>query len=217
VKFRIHARPAFPHRFPANSPQVLLALNAQILPLCFDNDRNCSPRKPLALITIQIALPCTPSPIPPYLFSITYELPQETREMKKRQRPPASPVSPGQAPRRSGQAEGGRYNGGKNRPPRRFHPGQAQGGATTAGATARSVLRHYKGREADGIRNEYRVGVRKLQHGPYRQSWLRRSNLRRSRRFLRHVAPLLTLAVRAANASPATKTESGRKKYLCEI
>jgi hypothetical protein len=33
---------------------------AQFLPLCFDNDTNCSPRNPRVLITIQIPLPYTP-------------------------------------------------------------------------------------------------------------------------------------------------------------
>ena len=177
---RIHARPAFPPRFPAKSPQVLLPPNVQILPLCFDNDMNCSPRKPFALITIQIALPCTPSAIPPSSFSITYELPRETPETRNCAAPTALHF------------------------PWSAHPGLAAWASLCRACGA-------------GLRAGYRVGVRKLQHEPYRQSWLRRSNLRRSRRFLRHVAPLLTLAVRAANASPATKTESGRKKYLCEI
>jgi hypothetical protein len=38
------------------------ATNAHFLPLCFDNDTNCSPRNPLVLITIQIPLPYTSQP-----------------------------------------------------------------------------------------------------------------------------------------------------------
>ena len=83
VNSRIHARFAC---LAPQSPEFLLPPNAQILPLCFDNDMNCSPRKPFALITIQIALPCTLSPTPRLLFSATYELPQEAREASERQK-----------------------------------------------------------------------------------------------------------------------------------
>jgi hypothetical protein len=55
------------------------------LPLCFDNDMNCSPRNPFSLITIQNALPYTPasppnhhpekfSPGPEWLLTRTFRM-----------------------------------------------------------------------------------------------------------------------------------------------
>jgi hypothetical protein len=70
VNSPIHARLASSDE----SPEVLLQRNAQKLPLCFENDMHCFPRKPFALITVQIALPYTPSPTSRSLFSTTCKL-----------------------------------------------------------------------------------------------------------------------------------------------
>jgi hypothetical protein len=51
--------PAQSDVFRPSTLKNLPAANAQFLPLCFDNDMNCSPRNPFALITIQIPLPYT--------------------------------------------------------------------------------------------------------------------------------------------------------------
>jgi len=55
---RPHPKTALPkHGYAKIGP----AKNAQILPLCFDNDTNCSPRNSRVLTTIQIPLPYTSS------------------------------------------------------------------------------------------------------------------------------------------------------------
>jgi len=50
-----------PHLYHAKHPHLNHATNAQILPPCFHNDTNSSPRNSRVLITIQIPLPCTSS------------------------------------------------------------------------------------------------------------------------------------------------------------